>query len=1031
MYSHINITRRSTIVNWTILIITTLLSVIQAYNLNIDKAKIFSHPHKYSHNRGSYFGFTVALYNSPNYKDQSVLVGAPRANTTQTLVIEPGTVYKCMLNSNCNEWQLDNTFAEKYDSGTVIRDHSWLGASMSVENIENPRVVVCAPRWKIKWKDDWYMNGICYYAEINANRSFDHSYIERIMSFTNKREQTASDTNNNGYYKYGMGLMGFSLSTFTNRNKWGAVLGGPGAYSSYGTTVLLSHNQLGFNHVIPDFDEVSSTYLGNMTSGKYFNNDHIQFAASAPRNIDMTGRVRVFYYDDYKCIVEAIDTLKGTQKGEYFGAALTSCDIDNDGKDEIIVGAPMWTKNGDEGSVYIFTTKNSKKFKLLLQINGEVKDARFGTSVACLGDIDRDGYQDIAVGAPYENNYGAVYIFNGNQTGLSSSWSQRIFGNDFSHTMRGFGFSISEPRDIDGNGYFDVAIGAYLSGHAVVIRSQPVVSVDIKIYTKQMRIRNDTVSFPIRVCSSYRGVRSPRSFNTSIKLKVDALHERAYIVNLKREDRSYIMPSKLSRGVNTCQNITILFKERNANMIDPIEISASLTLDPELETSSVSSDHFYFDYPVINKNISKTEDNITLEFAVDCGDDNICHSNIELNVTTNLENENHFVMGSKNAVKLFIDIRNYGESAYQTFVHILIPESMGLTNIPVNCEPTRSSGIPEIICNMGNPLVNQNNLTLELVMKQTRSIENYIELYTFVTTQSQNLNLNQSKKNLTIYFDDDVDIAVSGNAYETSYSCFDNEKKQKLEIIKFQHVYQVHKFGVTPIMHSHLAISIPTHIIDDKNKQEIEIAKIVRTDISLHEFIDSQNSYCIQEKINNTYKTLNYSKINSNSNNYTLYINCTNPLIICTTIFCFLESSSNALTIGNVAITMKLQLRNFNDNVMNGTSTIYFESTGVVKITSPFGIIQKPNEKLDYAQVATTFDSSIAFASTFHVPIWIIVVSVILGILLLALLTFGLIKLGFFNRKKKEELETLKSNEDKKHSIILETTSSREMLDKD
>lgn len=51
--------------------------------------------------------------------------------------------------------------------------------------------------------------------------------------------------------------------------------------------------------------------------------------------------------------------------------------------------------------------------------------------------------------------------------------------------------------------------------------------------------------------------------DTSIKLKVDALHERAYIVNLKREDRSYIMPNKLSRGVNTCQNITIMFKVKD------------------------------------------------------------------------------------------------------------------------------------------------------------------------------------------------------------------------------------------------------------------------------------------------------------------------------------------------------------------------------------------------------------------------------------------------------------------------------------
>lgn len=47
-------------------------------------------------------------------------------------------------------------------------------------------------------------------------------------------------------------------------------------------------------------------------------------------------------------------------------------------------------------------------------------------------------------------------------------------------------------------------------------------------------------------------------------------------------------------------------------------------------------------------------------------------------------------------------------------------------------------------------------------MKQTRSIENHVELYTFVTTQSQNLNVKESKKNLTFYFDDNVDIAVSG-----------------------------------------------------------------------------------------------------------------------------------------------------------------------------------------------------------------------------------------------------------------------------
>lgn len=151
------------------------------------------------------------------------------------------------------------------------------------------------------------------------------------------------------------------------------------------------------------------------------------------------------------------------------------------------------------------------KFKLLSKIDGEIKDARFGTTVVCLGDIDRDGYQDIAIGAPYENNHGSVYIYNGNKNGLFMTWSQRISGNEFSHNLRGFGISISEPRDIDGNGYFDVAVGAYLSGHTIILRSQPVVSVNIGIDTHHKLIHDKLPLLPIKICSFYTGVRAPKS----------------------------------------------------------------------------------------------------------------------------------------------------------------------------------------------------------------------------------------------------------------------------------------------------------------------------------------------------------------------------------------------------------------------------------------------------------------------------------------------------------------------------------------
>lgn len=94
----------------------------------------------------------------------------------------------------------------------------------------------------------------------------------------------------------------------------------------------------------------------------------------------------------------------------------------------------------------------------------------------------------------------------------------------------------------------------------------------------------------------------------------------------------------------------------------------------------------------------------------------------------------------------------------------------------------------------------------------------------------------------------------------------------------------------------------------------------------------------------------------------------------------------------------------------NGKNIIYFTSNGHVEVTVPTGIIQKPGNKPDFFIVGTTFVSSQAAG----IAIWIIVVSAVLGILLLALLTLGLIKFGFFSRKKKEELEALKANEDVK-----------------
>ena len=90
---------------------------------------------------------------------------------------------------------------------------------------------------------------------------------------------------------------------------------------------------------------------------------------------------------------------------------------------------------------------------------------RFGSALTSLGDIDRDGYDDLAVGAPYaasESAYtagwlgseahGSVVIFRGGPRGIDKTPAQIIRANQFDTKIRGFGFAISGGTDLDGNG---------------------------------------------------------------------------------------------------------------------------------------------------------------------------------------------------------------------------------------------------------------------------------------------------------------------------------------------------------------------------------------------------------------------------------------------------------------------------------------------------------------------------------------------------------------------------------------------------
>jgi hypothetical protein len=195
------------------------------------------------------------------------------------------------------------------------------------------------------------------------------------------------------------------------------------------------------------------------------------------------GAVYVFYGGAQGLAKTPSHVIHGIGEGDQFGYAVACAgDLNKDGVHDLVVGAPLVDLNlpgdlsgPDTGAVYIFFgSKDGIKAASAKEANrvihGIAAGDWFGNAIARIGDVNKDGVDDLLVGA-YRNapgppesfrNAGAAYVFLGvPKEGVKQDRASKADGL-FKGAARwdNFGTSLAGAGDVNGDGVPDVIIGA-------------------------------------------------------------------------------------------------------------------------------------------------------------------------------------------------------------------------------------------------------------------------------------------------------------------------------------------------------------------------------------------------------------------------------------------------------------------------------------------------------------------------------------------------------------------------------------------
>ncbi|KAI1242682.1 hypothetical protein IHE44_0000221 [Lamprotornis superbus] len=993
-----------------LLLLSALLwaPALVAFNLDEEKLTVYSGP------PGSYFGYSVDFY-IPDPSTVSVLVGAPKANTTQPDIVEGGAVYYCAWPAaRCRQIPFDNTNNRKIKvNGTrepiEFKTNQWFGATVKAHK---EKVVACAPlyHWRtLKESPEKDPVGTCYVAIQNFSAYAEYSPCRNSQVIT----ASIADI-----------IANYSFKDILRK--------------------LAREKQTGV--APPSYDD-----------------NYMELVAGVPRGAQNFGYVSIINSSD----LTFIQNFTGEQMASYFGYTVAVSDVNNDGLDDILVGAPLFmerefeSKPKEVGQVYLYLQESAFLFQDAQILTGTEVFGRFGSAIAHLGDLNQDGYNDIAIGAPFagEDRRGKVLIYNGYSNGLNPNPSQVLNGAWASQSMpSGFGFTLRGDSDVDKNDYPDLIVGAFGAGKAVVYRARPVVTVNAHLILNPMIVNPDNKTCQLPVSQLLVACILDKEHESSVsvffdlvlkgELQLDSLKQKGAVKRTLffdyHQSHHYFSIAIERQKQLHCQDFLVYLRDETEfrDKLSPIHINFNYSLD---ESS-------FEDNLTVKPILNYYQKNSLAEQAyilVDCGEDNLCIPDLQLFAVPDTD---QLIIGEENCVMLIINPRNDGEGAYEAELHIKIPPEADYTGVERNskalrvlsCDYKMENETRMVVCDLGNPMVAGANFSTGIRFS-VQHFENadFSINFELQIKSSNKINPTSNLVNLHINISAVAQVQIRGVSHPPTiilplHNWEPKEEPTKEEEVGplVEHIYELHNIGPSAINNTVLHVGWPV-----SNREEFLLYILhIQTHGPLHcqtsspintmqikfavpEDTPELAAFLYNSTISHYIRRRDVTVAEPHRKNSAKILNCTN--VKCVLISCTvgqLERGKSAAlkirsrlwaqtflevmfsihihyslflyTYKNIFyLTRYLKIKVIKLNGENRKNELYSLSSNV-----SFEVKSMPYK----VQPAKLPEGSIAIRTSviwstpnvsFEIPLWVIILAILLGLLVLALLTLALWKM--------------------------------------